>query len=230
MRTSCLDIDFASQMKLTKLSFETDYSQDWNNDLCSCHFYRPQRSCGQGYVFTSVCDSVHRGGVSGRENPPARETPPGRENPPSRQTPPWQGGPPPGRETPLARRPPRQGEPPQQGDPPWQGGPPPGRETPLAGRPPWQGDPPGRETPLAGTTPSRQGDTPPRHTVNERPVRILLECILVIQISSLKTRELEDGWKNQTYQGTSNLLKTNRWKGKKPKNGQQYKPVCSGLI
>ena len=54
-----------------------------------------------------------------------------------------------------------------------------GRGTPL----PWQGDPP------------RQGDTPPeqtplgpdppppgsrlQHTVNERPVRILLECILV---------------------------------------------------
>ena len=26
------------------------------------HFYRPQRSC-EGYVFTRVCDSVHRGGV-----------------------------------------------------------------------------------------------------------------------------------------------------------------------
>ena len=26
------------------------------------YFYRPQRSCGQGYVFTRVCDSVHRGG------------------------------------------------------------------------------------------------------------------------------------------------------------------------
>ena len=25
------------------------------------HLYRPQRSCGQGYVFTHVCDSVHRG-------------------------------------------------------------------------------------------------------------------------------------------------------------------------
>ena len=24
--------------------------------------YRPQRSCGQGYVFTRVCDSVHGGG------------------------------------------------------------------------------------------------------------------------------------------------------------------------
>ena len=26
------------------------------------HIYRPQRSCGQGYVFTRVCDSVHGGG------------------------------------------------------------------------------------------------------------------------------------------------------------------------
>ena len=26
-------------------------------------FYWPQRSCGQGYVFTRVCDSVHGGGV-----------------------------------------------------------------------------------------------------------------------------------------------------------------------
>ena len=61
-------------------------------------YYRPQRSCVQGNVFTAVCDSVHGGG----------------------------GG----------------------IDPPGQG------EPPLAGR-------------------------PPRHTVNERPVRILLECILV---------------------------------------------------
>ena len=26
-------------------------------------YYRPQRSCDQGYVFTRVCDSVHRAGV-----------------------------------------------------------------------------------------------------------------------------------------------------------------------
>ena len=73
--------------------------------------YRPQRSCGQGNIFTPVCHSVHRG----------------RENPPS-----------------------------------------PGGRTPLAGRPP-----------LAGRTPPRKETPSPRHTVNERPVRILLECILV---------------------------------------------------
>ena len=27
------------------------------------HFYRPQRSCGQGNIFTPVCHSVHRAGV-----------------------------------------------------------------------------------------------------------------------------------------------------------------------
>ena len=49
------------------------------------NFYRPQRSCGQGYVFTRVCDSVNRGGL--------RRTPPG-----TRQTP-RQGEPPPGKKT-----------------------------------------------------------------------------------------------------------------------------------
>ena len=26
--------------------------------------YRPQRSCGQGNIFTPVCHSVHKGGMS----------------------------------------------------------------------------------------------------------------------------------------------------------------------
>ena len=76
----------------------------------------------------------------------------------------------PGRETPLARRPPGQGDPPE---PPQAGRTPPGRETPTG-----QGDPPGRKTPRAGTL---------RHTVNERPVRILLECILV-RVADSETR------------------------------------------
>ena len=50
--------------------------------------YRPQRSCGQGYVFTGVCDSVHRGG-SAENPPPTRQTPPGtKENPPGPGRPP----------------------------------------------------------------------------------------------------------------------------------------------
>ena len=100
------------------------------------HNYRPQRSCGQGYVFTHVCDSVHRGGLR------AGRTPPGRENP-------------------LARRPPWQEDPPARRTPPSRENPPPGRRH----HPPWG---------------SRY-----QHTVNERPVRILLECILVFTIFSI---------------------------------------------
>ena len=68
--------------------------------------------------------------------------------------------------------------PPRQGDPP--------TPTPRQGEPPWdQGDPPRtRENPPGpGRPPRDQGDTPTgsrlQHTVYERPVRILLECILV---------------------------------------------------
>ena len=85
-------------------------------------YYRPQRSCGQGYVFTRVRDSVHRGGL-GQGEPPPR---PGRTNAP------------------------------------------PG---------------PGRNPPRDWGEPPRPGRTPPgsrlQNTVYERPVRILLECILV---------------------------------------------------
>ena len=69
------------------------------------NFYRPQRSCGQGYVFTGVCDSVHRGGSP--ENPPdqgeppwTKENPPrpGRHppSPPTKEKPPGRGRHPPG--------------------------------------------------------------------------------------------------------------------------------------
>ena len=86
--------------------------------------YRPQRSCGQGYVFTRVCDSVHGGGVSAPPPGWQGEPPPGKEN----HHPPGQGDP--------ATHPPRQGEPPRQGDPPSR------EKPPLAGRTPGQGDPP----------------------------------------------------------------------------------------
>ena len=75
---------------------------------------RPQRSCGQGYVFTRVCDSVHRGvcfGACWDTTPweggtpsPQEETPPGKEASP--------GGNPPGRRHPHPspqRRPPAYG-------------------------------------------------------------------------------------------------------------------------
>ena len=72
------------------------------------NIYRPQRSCGQGYVFTRVCDSVHRGGL--------RRTPPDQADPPRDQ-----GEPPGTKENPPQTRqtPPRTKEnPPDQGEPP----------------------------------------------------------------------------------------------------------------
>ena len=111
--------------------------------ICIHIYYRPQRSCGQGYVFTRVCDSVHRG-VSG-------------EPPLDQADPPGPGRPPPG-----------------PGRPPLAGRSPPGpRRIPPGPRrtPPDQGEPPRtKETPAGRRL---------KHTVNERPVHILLECILV---------------------------------------------------
>ena len=86
------------------------------------NFYRPQRSYGQGYVFTRVCDSVNKGGSAsvhaGIPPPPEKLTPP------------------------------------ESRHPPWEVDTPPGSRSPPGSR--------------------------LRHTVNERPVRILLECILVV--------------------------------------------------
>ena len=117
--------------RISSMNIGIDFVKTFTNDLLC---YRPQRSCGQGYVFTRVCDSVHGGGSPGRPLPPAGRTPPGSgRHPPARRTPPG------------------------------------------SGRPPLQWEHPPRD----------QADTPPppgrrlQHTVNERPVRILLECILV---------------------------------------------------
>ena len=124
------------------------------------HFYRPKRSFGQGNIFTPVCHSVH-GGVPGQAPPPGRQaplqadTPPPGRHPPSRQAPPLQAGTPPSR----------------------QAHPPPGRHPPSRQAPPFQADTP---LSLQADTPPLQADTPPRDTVNARPVRILLECILVL--------------------------------------------------
>ena len=99
-------------------------------------YYRPQRSCGQGYVFTRVCDSVH-GGVSRQGEPPqAGRTPPGRENHPPRSDPPEQT-PPPGTRHPRSRHPPTL----QAGrHPSWE-------QTPSGTRPPQDQTPPGPDTP-----------------------------------------------------------------------------------
>ena len=116
-----------------------------------CDHYRPKRSFGQGNIFTPVCHSVHRGGVPDQVHPPG----PG--------TPPWD-----------------QVHPLGPGTPPRTRYPPGIRYTPLGPRyPPLDQVPPGTRY----THPPGTGYTPPGcklwNTVNDRPVRILLECILV---------------------------------------------------
>ena len=71
-----------------------------------CFHYRPQRSCGQGNIFTPVCHSIH-GGVclsacwdtippSREGDPPAKETPQegGTTLPPKKEAPPGKRPPP----------------------------------------------------------------------------------------------------------------------------------------
>ena len=118
-------------------------------------------------MFLHASVILSTGGVSasvhaGIHNPPQSRHPP---SPGSKHTPP--GADPP-RDPPGSRLP-RADTPPTRADNP------PSRH-PLHSRHPLP--PPGADTP-------READTPPgsrlRHTVNERPVRILLECILVTQ-------------------------------------------------
>ena len=125
---------------------------------------------------------------------PWDQRPPG----PGRHTP-WDQRPPRTRQTPRDQRPlwtrqtpPRTRDPPDQADTPWDQRPPRTRQTPPGTRdPPDQADPQDQaDTPRTRQTPPRTGDprtrqTPPsgsrrQHTVNERSVRILLECILVL--------------------------------------------------
>ena len=154
-----------------------------------CH-YRPQRSCGQGYVFTRVCDSV-RGGL--------------RRTPPDQADPPWQGEPPPrpGRHpTPLPAG--RILPPPGPRRTPPGPGRPPGRENPPGTRQtPWdRGDPPPpdqADNPLPGRENPHPTSPPPpgrrlQHTVNERPVRILLECILVKSVTKNVLHQTDTHW------------------------------------
>ena len=99
------------------------------------NYYRPQRSCGQGNIFTPVCHSVHGGGGMSEADTPPGSDPPGQTHPGS-DTPPV-STPPPGQMPPL-------GQIPQVRHPPGQ--------TPLGQTPP-RSTHPGSDTPLS---------TPPR--------------------------------------------------------------------
>ena len=135
-------------------------------------FYRPQRSCGQGNIFTGVCLSTGGEGVCLSACWDAR--PPGDQ-----ADTPWD----------QADTLPDQADTPRdQADTPLGPGrhPPGTRQTPPS--PQDQADTPRDEAdtphpPKTRQTPRDQAYTPPasrlQHTVYERPVRILLECILV---------------------------------------------------
>ena len=135
--------------------------------LKSLNYYWPQRSCGQGNIFTPVCHSFcsQRGGGLPQcmlgYHPPGADTPLGSDTPVPDTTP--QG----------ADIPPQEQTPPGADTPP---------DTTPRSRPPRGRHPPGPDT-LPDQTP------PPgsrlQHTVYERPVRTLLECILVCKYTIL---------------------------------------------
>ena len=138
-------------------------------------FYRPQRSWAK-VIFSQagVKNSVHRGGgclpqcMPGYTHPtPWDQTPPWEQTP-QEHTPPWE-------QTPQEQTSPQEQTPPQEQTLPW------GQTLPL------EADTPREQTPPEQTRPPGADPTPGsrlQHTVNERPVRILLECILVVKCDS----------------------------------------------
>ena len=121
--------------------------------------YRPKRSFGQGNIFTPVCHSFcSQGGSTWPGTPPPG---PGTTHPPRPHTPPEPGTPPP--------RPPRDQVPPLP-----QTTPPGTRYTPWTTNP---STPPRTRYP---PRPPLSRSSNLRNAVNDRPVRILLECILVL--------------------------------------------------
>ena len=114
------------------------------------------------FLHLSVTFFCSQGGGVASEH--AGIPPPWEQTPPPKQTPSELGYHPPPEQTPTY-------------PPPWE-------QTPPQSRHPPRADPPRPDTPLAADTPPEQTPPPPgsrlQHTVYERPVRILLECILVV--------------------------------------------------
>ena len=142
------------------------FFSDLLHNTC-CRVFTGRNEVVAKVMFLHVSVILYTGGGSPENPPGTRQTtpPPGpRRTPQGPGRPPRQGDPPPGpRRTPLG---PRRTPPGPRRDPP---GP---RRTPPGPR----RDPPGTRQ-----IPPRQGRRL-QHTVNERPVRILLECILVINV------------------------------------------------
>ena len=115
-------------------------------------YYRPKRSCGQGYVFTRVRDSVHRGlsvSVHAGIPPPTRSRHPQSRHPLGADTP--RADTPLGADTPLSRQPPDQIPTTPRSDTPLE-------QTPSGSRHPPEQTPPGANTPMEQTPPG--ADTP----------------------------------------------------------------------
>ena len=105
--------------------------------------YRPQRSCGQGNIFSPVCHSVHKG--EGWWWYPRRHwgRPPRSRHPLGADTPPWEQT---GADNPRSRHLPWEQTAPRGADtPPEQT--PPGADTPLGSRHPPGADPPRADPP-----------------------------------------------------------------------------------
>ena len=142
------------------------------------HWFLPAASWAK-VIFSQVSVYPQGGGVSASVH--AGIYPPGSDtNPP--------GPDPSGADTPQSRHPPL----PSPGSrPPWEQTPPPGADTTPQSRhpPPRSGHHPPEQTPRSRHHPGADTTTPHpppptqgirlQHTVNERPVRFLLECILV---------------------------------------------------
>ena len=119
---------------------------------------------GQGYVFTGMCDSVHREGVclsawwDATHTPLGADTPLGSRHPsPQRQTPPRSrhppGADPPEADTPPGAEPPRSRHPPEEDTP---------GEADTAS--PWEADTPQEQTPSLEADTPWEANTPPKQT------------------------------------------------------------------
>ena len=153
---------FADSYTFSELKKYTDI------DSMRC-YYRPQRRWAK-VIFSQACvkNSVHGGGgclpqcMLGYTTTTREQTPPQSRHPPRADIP--LGADPPAADTPQSRHP-------QTRHPPRPGTHPPGADTPPG---PGTPHPPGSRL---------------QHTVNERPVRILLECILVNTYNSIGSPE-----------------------------------------
>ena len=130
-------------------------------------------------MFLQACDCPQRGGCLPQcvlgYHPPGADTPLGADTCPPKQTPP--GSRPPQEQTPPLGADPLEQTPPRADTPS-------GADTPQSRHPTLGADTPPRSrhhTPLEQTPPSREQTPRPERRPLLRTVRILLECILVIE-------------------------------------------------